>query len=471
LAFNEAGDVLYYGKGGNSSASGSVIKIGGSGAFMTFDTDQTPTGVKTFSTSTLKISGGSNGQVLSTNGSGTLSWASSTANAFSTITGNSGSTTASGADTLTITGSGAVSVAVTSPSGVDTATISVASASTSAVGVVQLEDSISSTLTNRAATSNSVKTAYDLAAAALPKGGGTMTGTLVLAANPANPMEAATREYVDSVATGLDVKASVRAATTGSNITLSGTQTIDGVAVVAGNRVLVKDQSTGSQNGIYVVAAGAWTRASDFNVDAEVTPGAFTFVEQGTANADSGWVLTNDGTVTVGTTSLTFSQFSGAGQIDAGAGLTKTGNQLNVIGTAGRIVANADAIDLATSTHTPSSGTAGITFVQSQTIDAYGRTTATVSADIRSASTSQTGIVQLSSTINTDTDKAATPSAVNTVKTTADAALARSGGTMTGKITTVASSTSTASILLGAGGADPSAPAGAAAVAATSRSH
>lgn len=458
LAFNEAGDVLYYGKGGNSSASGSVVKIGGSGAFMTFDTNQTPSGVKTFSTTTLKVTGGANGQVLSTNGEGGLSWVSSTANAFSTIAGNSGTTTASGADTLTLTGSGAVSVAITSPAGADTATISVASASTSAVGVVQLEDSISSSLTTRAATSNSVKTAYDLAAAALPKGGGTMTGAITLAADPTNALHAATKQYVDATASGLDVKASVRAATTAS-ITLSGTQTVDGVAVVAGNRVLVKNQGTGSQNGIYVVAAGAWTRAGDFDQNTEVTPGAFTFVEEGTANADSGWVLTNDGTVTVGTTPLTFAQFSGAGQIDAGDGLTKTGNIINVVGTAGRIVANADAIDLAAVTHTASSGTAGINFVQSQTVDTYGRTTATVSANVRAATTSQTGIVQLASTINSDTDKAATPSMVNTVKGTADGALQRSGGTMTGKITTVASGTSTASILLGAGSADPTTPA------------
>lgn len=148
-------------------------------------------------------------------------------------------------------------------------------------------------------------------------------------ATPTAGTDAANKDYVDGVASGLDVKASVRAATTG-NITLSGTQTIDGVSVVAGNRVLVKNQTTGSQNGIYVVAAGAWTRATDADSAAEVTPGMFTFVEQGTANGDTGWVLTNDGAITVGTTALTFAQFSGAGTYTAGNGLTLTGSSFAV---------------------------------------------------------------------------------------------------------------------------------------------
>ena len=156
----------------------------------------------------------------------------------------------------------------------------------------------------------------------------------------------ATQAYVDGVATGLDVKASVRAATT-ANITLSGAQTIDGVSVVAGNRVLVKDQSTASQNGIYVAASGSWTRSTDANEDAEVTSGLFTFVEEGSTNADSGWILQTENPITVGTTGLTFVQFSGAGQITAGDGLTKTGNTLNVVGTADKITVAADSITIA----------------------------------------------------------------------------------------------------------------------------
>jgi hypothetical protein len=162
----------------------------------------------------------------------------------------------------------------------------------------------------------------------------------------ANNKRLATLEYVDAVKQGLDVKDSVRVATTG-NITLSGEQEVDGVSLVAGNRVLVKNQTTASQNGIYVVAAGSWTRADDANADADVTSGLFTFVEQGTVNQDSGWVLTTDGAITVGTTSLAFAQFSGAGSVTAGAGLTKSGNTLDVGGTADRITVNSDSVDIA----------------------------------------------------------------------------------------------------------------------------
>jgi len=169
----------------------------------------------------------------------------------------------------------------------------------------------------------------------------TATGTTALTLPTSGTL--ATQAYVDGVATGLDVKASVRAATT-ANITLSGTQTIDGVAVIAGNRVLVKNQSTASQNGIYVAAAGAWNRATDADTDAEVTSGLFTFVEEGTANADSGYILQTENPITVGTTALAFVQFSGAGQITAGEALTKTGNTLDVAVDGSTIEVSADAL-------------------------------------------------------------------------------------------------------------------------------
>lgn len=148
-------------------------------------------------------------------------------------------------------------------------------------------------------------------------------------ADPTSAQDAATKAYVDATATGLDVKASVRAATT-ANITLSGTQTIDGVALVAGDRVLVKNQTTSSANGIYVVAAGAWARATDADANNEVTGGMFTFVEEGTSQADTGWVMTTNGAITLGTTGLAFAQFSGAGTYVNGNGLSLTGSTFAV---------------------------------------------------------------------------------------------------------------------------------------------
>ena len=170
-------------------------------------------------------------------------------------------------------------------------------------------------------------------------------------ATPTDDGHAATKGYVDSARSGLDVKASVRVATTAAiNLSsdLEAGDVIDGVTLVAGDRVLVKHQGTASENGIYVaVASGAASRATDADTSAEVTTGMFTFVSEGTVNADSGWVLSTNDTITLGSTGLTFVQFSGAGQITAGDGLTKSGNTINVVGTADRITANADSIDIA----------------------------------------------------------------------------------------------------------------------------
>lgn len=164
-------------------------------------------------------------------------------------------------------------------------------------------------------------------------------------ADPIAASDAATKQYADNLVQGLDAKQSVRCATT-APITLSGAQTIDGISVVANDRVLVKDQAAPATNGIYVVSAGAWTRAGDMDIWAEV-PSGYAFVEAGTVNADTGWVCTADlAGGTLGTTPINFALFSNTGTITAGAGLTRTGNTIDVVGTAARILVNADNIDI-----------------------------------------------------------------------------------------------------------------------------
>ena len=155
------------------------------------------------------------------------------------------------------------------------------------------------------------------------------------------------KEYVDAVKVGLDFKDSVRVAST-ANVTVSGPgAAIDGVTLSSGDRVLLKNQSTGSQNGIYIFngSGSAMTRATDADSSTEVTAGMFVFVEEGTVNADNGFVLTTDGSITVGSTALTFTQFSGAGQITAGNGLTKSGNTINAVG-GNTLTAAANSIDI-----------------------------------------------------------------------------------------------------------------------------
>ena len=173
-----------------------------------------------------------------------------------------------------------------------------------------------------------------------------------VATTPSNANDIASKSYVDSTVNGLDVKESVRVATTAAGTLASSFangSTVDGVSLSTGDRILLKDQTDASENGVYTVnASGAPTRAADFDADSEVTAGAFFFVEEGTTNADNGFTLTTNDDITVGTTDLTFTQFSGSGQITAGTGMTKSGNTLNVVGGDG-ITANANdiAIDIA----------------------------------------------------------------------------------------------------------------------------
>lgn len=161
----------------------------------------------------------------------------------------------------------------------------------------------------------------------------TVTGTI--STTPSGDTDIANKGYVDSVAQGLDVKASCVYSTT-ANIALSGLGTQGGgdwaSSLSAGDRILVKNQSSSQFNGIYVASSTAWARSKDMDVWAEV-PSAFTFIESGTTLADTGWVCTSNQGGTIDVTPITWSQFSGAGSYLAGTGLTLTGNTFSITNT------------------------------------------------------------------------------------------------------------------------------------------
>lgn len=220
-------------------------------------------------------------------------------------------------------------------------------------------------------------------------------GLISTTGTPTQDAHLATKKYVDDVAQGLDVKASAHVATTaalpastynngtsgvGATITADafGALTIDGHAVAAGESVLVKNQAAGLQNGLYLVtSAGAadapfiLTRRADADSGNELSSGSFVFIEQGTANGSTGWVLSTSGAITIGTTALTFTQFSSAGIADAGDGLQKVGTTFSVkTASAQRIAVSSGGVDLATT------GVSAITDAVLFTVDVYGRITA-----------------------------------------------------------------------------------------------
>jgi hypothetical protein len=268
------------------------------------------------------------------------------------------------------------------------------------------------------------------------------SATITGLANPVNDSDAANKGYVDALAQGIDAKASCVVATT-ANITLSGTQTIDGIALSVGDRVLVKDQSTASQNGIYLCASSTWTRTTDANTWDELVA-AFTFIEKGTTQANNGYISTITAGGTLGTTAVTFAQFSGAGQVIAGAGLTKSGNTIDV-GTASssRIVVNSDNIDLATS------GVTAGTY-KSVTTDVYGRITAgtnptTLSGfGITDTYTSAQIDTLFGSTESAATSAAAAATSASNASTSATNASTSAGNASTSATAAAASATSAA---------------------------
>lgn len=298
LAFNEQTNIMYYGTGtgGVGGSATSIIPVAGNGAFADLTTDQTIGGNKTF-----------------------------TNDVIGSITGNAGTATkfATGR-TIAITGD--LSYNSGSFDG---------SANVSATGTLATVNSNIGTYTKITINAKGLATAgaqASLTDLSSPTADYSFGGfKLTTLADPTNAQDAATKSYVDSVAQGLDPKASCLVATT-TNITLSAPQTIDGVAVVAGDRVLVKNQTLSQNNGIYLVAASTWTRALDMDAWAEV-PNSFTFIESGTTQADTGWVCTANAGGTLGTTPIPFVQFSGAGTYDAGTGLTLAGSTFSITNT------------------------------------------------------------------------------------------------------------------------------------------
>ncbi len=299
LAFNEASNTLYYGTGtgGAGGSATSVIAIAGNGAFVDLSTSQTIGGTKTFSSTIV-----------------------------GDISGNAGTaTTWQTARDLSLTGDGTATLASVNGSGNVSAAFTLATVNSN-VGTF-LKTTVNAKGLVTAATTANIN---DLTTPTADYGFGGFKITNL--ADPTSDQDAATKYYVDSVAQGLDVKASVKAATT-ANITLSGAQTIDGVSIVAGDRVLVKNQTASQNNGIYVAASGAWARSSDADTWAELVS-AYTFVEEGATYADTGWVCTVNAGGTLGTTPITWSQFSGAGTYVAGTGLTLSGNTFSITNTA-----------------------------------------------------------------------------------------------------------------------------------------
>lgn len=278
------------------------------------------------------ISGASN--TLSNIANASLTNSSVTYNGVAVALGSSGTITANTNNALTIgtglsgtsfNGSSAVTIAIDSTvatlSGSQTLTNKSISGSTNTLTNIP-----NSALTNSSITLGT--TTIALGGTSLTPAGLT---SVTVTQDPTTALQLATKQYVDSVAQGLSTKAPVACATT-ANITLSGEQTIDGVTT-SSSRVLVKNQSTSSQNGIYVSASGAWTRSTDADTWTELVS-AYTWVQQGTVNGDTGWVCTVDPGGTIGVTAVTWVQFSGAGTYTAGTGLTLTGTQFSITNTA-----------------------------------------------------------------------------------------------------------------------------------------
>lgn len=328
LAFNEDTNILYYGKGtgGAGGSATSIIPIAGDGAFAPLNSPAL-TGTPTAPTAT---AGTNTTQIATTafvqtaiSGAGTVQSVTATAPLAST-----GGTTPD----ISITQSGASTNGYLSSTDWNTFNNKAPTNSPTFTGTPTAPTAANTDSSTTLATTAFVKSVRldQFAAPNTSVSFGTQLITNVL--DPVSAQDAATKAYVDSVAQGLNVKAACLTASTVNISTLSGLLTIDGITLTAGDRVLVKNQTAAEENGIYIASASAWSRSPDANTWDELRS-AFTFIEQGSTQADTGWVCTINAGGTLGVTPVTWAQFSGAGTYTAGTGLTLSGNQFLITAT------------------------------------------------------------------------------------------------------------------------------------------
>ena len=337
LAYNEVDNTLYYGFGdAGGGVASSVSAIAGAGAFVALTGNQSIAGVKT-ATGAISVTGtldyteslttAENSTKVATTrwvtakvsalGGGTVQSVALSLPAIFTVTGSPVTTSGTLTATLASQTANTVWAAPNGAAGSPTFRALVAA------DIPTLTASKISDFDTQVRTNRRDQLAIPLADI------NNNSYKIINLADPVNAQDAATKNYVDTNLQGLKPKQSVKAASTANVASLSGPQTIDGISLVAGDRVLLKDQTTAATNGIYVIAAGAWARSDDLNTWSEV-PSSYVFVEQGTTNAENGYVCTSDQGGTIGTTAITFVQFTGAGQITVSSPLSKTGNTISL---------------------------------------------------------------------------------------------------------------------------------------------
>ena len=378
---------------GNSTTTGGTIKLNeGTNNGSNFVALKAPNTLAGNTTYTLPVAYGSAGQFLKqSDGAGTLEW--DTVNQFINLAGDTGTDTYNTAETLTFAGGAGLVQTVTDNTVTVTATTLTNANLSGSAGITNANlanDSVTfgSTTVALGASNTDIAGVTSLVVDNMTIDGNDISttntnGDLTISPNgtgtitvPSNYEERAgftdnsltNKKYVDTVAQGLDIKDAVRVGTTanltatysngssgvGATLTNSSTQAalvIDGITMVVNDRVMVKDQTTTLQNGLYKVTnigSGStnWvlTRTPDGDESTEVNGGSFFFVQEGSTNGDNGYVTTNDGNPTIGTDAITFEQFSGAGQVTAGSGLSKSGNIIDVNTDGSSIEVSSDAL-------------------------------------------------------------------------------------------------------------------------------